>query len=171
MFLMISSQIMANSLTGEWVNCQLGIEGVDIEHHLIFKENNVEFEINAFVDREKGSEIPCKGKYGLLLGTFWHYEEENSHFSSTAFSHYMILYRWDAVTNFNKNKICGISSWKIGKRFDCTDDKSLDGELVPRGTKTKHEYLLKGNELHIVEDGKTLIYRKFDSTSGSLLLN
>lgn len=160
LFFEVSTPAIANTLLGEWVSCEAGKDGVDIEHHLIFQENNFEFEIHAFVERDKKGNMPCKGSYGLLLGTHWYYEDENSQFTSTAFSSYIILYKSQVISEFNKNRICGETNWKLGKRMKCTNDKYLAGEIPKKGKKTSHDYVLKGRELHIIENGKTLIYKE-----------
>lgn len=154
----LSFSIKANSLIGEWVNCEAGEDGLDTEHRLIFEKNNVEFEVHGFTPSNKNK--PCSGNYQLLVGTYWHYEENNSQFTSTAFSHYIILGKESAIATFNKEKLCGVSDWKLNSRVECTDDKSLRDDLPRRGKKTTHEFIRKGNELHIIDDGKTYIYHK-----------
>lgn len=149
---------MADSLLGEWVNCEVGEDGLDTEHRLTFGKNNVEFEVHGFSPTNKNK--PCSGSYQLLVGTYWHYEEDNSQFTSTVFSHYIILGKQSAIATFNKEKLCGVSGWKLNERVECTDDKSLRDDLPRRGKKTKHDFIRKGNELHIIDDGKTYIYIK-----------
>lgn len=160
--LMISVPTIADSLLGNWVRCEIGKDGYDIEHHLIFGKNNVEFEINVMIETDKKTGKPCQGKSLIMVGTYWHYLEENTQFTSTVFSHYLYLNDANAIPKFNKQKLCGVSSWKINERVDCTDDKYLRTDLGgKRGTKTNHEFILKSDELHVLEDGKTLVYHKY----------
>lgn len=161
LFLTFSVPSMANTLLGNWVRCEVGQDGIDTEHHLIFDKNNVEFEINVLIETEKKQKKQCRGKSLVLVGTYWYYDEENSQFTSTAFSHYLILNDAKAIPNFNKQKLCGVSSWKLGERVDCSDDKYLRSDLGKRGKKTTHEFILKGDELHVIEDGKTLIFYRY----------
>ena len=164
--LMISLPTMASSLSGSWVRCEVGEDGIDFEHHLTFEKNNVEFEANVLIETDKKLKKPCRGKPLVMVGTFWHFEEENSQFTSTAFSHYLMLNDSSAIANFNKQKLCGVSSWKINERVECTDDKYLRSDLGKRGKKTTHEFIHKGDELHILQDGKTLIFYKYDKKLG-----
>lgn len=159
---MISLSSMANSLIGQWMYCDVSDDGPDIQHHLIFNDKNVEFEANLFIERKKLAK-PCEGKQLLLVGSYWHYEEENSQFISTAFSHFMILRDPSYVSVFNKQKLCGLSNWKVFEKNECLEDKYLGDELAPRGKKTQHDFILKENELHIIVDGKTRIYTKYKS--------
>lgn len=156
--LLISTPTIASSLLGEWVNCEVGEDGFDTEHRLIFDKNNVEFEVHGLTPSNKNK--PCSGSYQLMVMTYWHYEEDNSQFTSTAFSHYIILGKQSAIARFNKEKLCGVTDWKLNKRVECTDDKSLRDDLPRRGKKTKHEFIRKGDELHIIVEGQTNIYYK-----------
>ncbi|MCM2349719.1 MAG: hypothetical protein NDI69_06840 [Bacteriovoracaceae bacterium] len=158
----LSLPTKATSLLGEWASCVPGKDGMDMEHILKFREDNVQFEVHGFSNANK--EKPCTEEYELLVGTYWFYQEDNIQLTSTAFSHYIIIGKESAIPTFNKEKICGISNWKVKERVECTDDESLSSDLPRRGTKTKFDFLLKRDELHIIKDGQTHIYIKRNKT-------
>lgn len=153
---------MASSLSGSWVACEVGQDGVDTEHYLIFGINNVEYEVTLLIEADKKLKLPCKGKELAGVGTYLHYMEENSQFTTTVFSHYLIVNDASSIPKFNKQKLCGVSSWRIMKRVDCSDDEYLRSDLGARGRKTVNEFILKDNELHIIGKEKTFIYYKVE---------
>ncbi len=146
----------ANPIRSSWVTCEVHSDGKESQQNLGFYKNNVMFEMHAFT---KPSKIPCSGVYELLIGIYWHYEVNENVVSKTSFSSYLMIIDPVIVPKFNKNKVCGKNNWKVNERVDCSDDAYLSDELG-RGRKNKQQYSIVGDELYIVEDGHTTIYKK-----------
>lgn len=163
--LLISISSKANSLIGTWVRCETGDDGVDIEHRLIFQKNNVEIEINILIEVDNNTIKRCFGKKLLTIETFKYYSEDNFQVLSTSFSHYLTLNDQKSILNFNRQKLCGKSSWKIGERIDCTDDKYLQSDLGMRGNKTSYDIRINGSELHLTDKKSRMIFYNRDRMS------
>ena len=156
--LAVSIPAFANPLSDTWSNCDVETDGNELDHYITFGKNNVMFEAYMFT---KPSKTPCGGAYVMSIGMYWHYATAGKFLNQTSFSSYLIIHDPGLIKKANTGKLCGKSNWKLEEKIDCSDDKHLKSELG-RGRKAMLEYSLVGGELHLVEEGKVIIYKKVD---------
>lgn len=152
----LSFSSFGNPLLGNWFNCEVSPKGEGFEQYIQFKKNNVKFEAFGITKPHKR---PCEGAYELAIGIYSHYDTNVKVIQNTSFSSHLIVYDRSILPIFNSHKTCGKKKWKLKEKVECTNDAYLKSELG-RGLKTKQEYSVVGDELYIVENGKTTIFKR-----------
>ncbi len=153
---LFSLKVFPSELQGTWRNCELQDDGSYKEHSLFFSDTNVELEFIAVFGK---STKPCLENLGVYIVRSWHYESDGNKLNRTLFSTEITLVQDDVVVGFNKNKVCGHSSWVKEKEFVCHKDKA---GFFPHGLgyKTTFEYQIIGQDLYVPRNGETVMFKK-----------
>lgn len=154
----------SESLVGTWSHCITDDQDTDTEHIVTFEENNIEREVHVMKGK---STSPCQGEPEFLLGTYWHYHTNGTTFTSTTFSHFVKVLNSETSKNFGKKNLCSESKWEIGKEIDCSKDNVIMqelGDMSKRGYRSSRDYFVKEQELHILSNGSSIVFRKISKS-------
>ncbi len=162
-FLFFGSLILLSSLTyaksglqGQWAKCEVE-DGFHYEHIVEFEKNGVEIEFHVF---RQESEKPCGGNILSIVGRKWSYKYSSGEYTSSLEKTYATVHNTHLVEEFNKIGNCKFKNWKIGEPVDCTKNHFIDFEDRV-GYKTKHTYVLKGDEMIVLDsESETSVYKE-----------
>ena len=145
-----------SGLQGSWTKCEVK-DGYHYEHFVEFKKNGVELELHIF---QQETEKPCGGKVLNIVGRKWSYQYTSGEYSSSLEKTYATVHHSYLVKEFNKVGNCKFKDWKIGEAVDCTHNYFIDFEEGV-GYKTKHTYVLRGDEMIVLDsESETSVYKR-----------
>ncbi len=156
-FILVSSLTYAKSgLQGSWGKCEVE-DGYHYEHIVEFEKNGVEIEFHVF---RQESEKPCKGKILSIVGRRWSYKYSSGEYRSSLEKTFATVHQIHVIKEFNKIGACKFKNWKIDEPVDCTKNHLIDFEERV-GYKTKHTYVLKGDEMIVLDsESETSVYKE-----------
>ncbi len=144
-----TSLFALDPLLGKRFNiCDKESKYYDLDYSVEFMIDKEEFEAEVFRNKDTNS---CEGKSQFAIGRIWTYEINDNELITTLEKVTVVVTHKDFVGIFNKNKICGISNWKIDEFINCEGKNVLDLEGLP-GHRTIHQFKIQGNELHLTEE-------------------